>query len=32
MNGCTLVNKRSEDGIWQNMYEFPLITTDGLKE
>lgn len=31
MNGCTLVNKRSDDGIWQNMYEFPLITTDGLK-
>ena len=31
MNGYTLVNKRADDGIWQNMYEFPLITTDELK-
>lgn len=31
MNGYTLVNKRADDGIWQNMYEFPLITTEDLK-
>ena len=31
MNGYTLVNKRANDGIWQNMYEFPLITTNDLK-
>ena len=31
MNGNTLVNKRTEKGIWQNMYEFPLITTNDLK-
>lgn len=31
MNGYTLVNKRADDGIWQNMYEFPLITTEELK-
>ena len=31
MNGYTLVNKRANDGIWQNMYEFPLITTKDLK-
>ena len=31
MNGYTLVNKRAEDGIWQNMYEFPLITSEELK-
>tara|TARA_B100001057_G_scaffold396708_1_gene406581 strand:- start:189 stop:1226 length:1038 start_codon:yes stop_codon:yes gene_type:complete len=31
MNKYTLVNKRTDDGIWQNMYEFPLITTDELK-
>ena len=31
MNGYTLVNKRAEDGIWPNMYEFPLITTNDLK-
>ncbi|MBL6662889.1 MAG: A/G-specific adenine glycosylase [Flavobacteriales bacterium] len=31
MNGYTLVNKRADDGIWQNMYEFPLITFDELK-
>jgi A/G-specific adenine glycosylase len=30
MNGYTLVNKRANDGIWQNMYEFPLITTEDL--
>ena len=32
MNGYTLVNKRADDGIWQNMYEFPLITTEELKD
>ena len=31
MNGYTLVNKRADYGIWQNMYEFPLITTEELK-
>tara|TARA_Y100001978_G_scaffold199448_1_gene213788 strand:- start:210 stop:1247 length:1038 start_codon:yes stop_codon:yes gene_type:complete len=31
MKGYTLVNKRAEDGIWQNMYEFPLITNEELK-
>ena len=31
MNGYTLVNKRADDGIWPNMYEFPLITTNDLK-
>jgi A/G-specific adenine glycosylase len=31
MNGYTLVNKRANDSIWQNMYEFPLITTNDLK-
>ena len=31
MNGYTLVNKRANDGIWQNMYEFPLITTNDLR-
>ena len=31
MNGYTLVNKRTDDGIWQNMYEFPLIITEELK-
>ncbi len=31
MNGYTLVNKRTDDGIWQNMYEFPLITSEELK-
>lgn len=31
MNGYTLVNKRANDGIWQNMYEFPLITANDLK-
>ena len=25
MNGYTLIKKRTEKGIWQNMYEFPLI-------
>ena len=30
-NGYTLVNKRANDGIWQNMYEFPLITNEELK-
>lgn len=31
MKGYTLVNKRVDDGIWQNMYEFPLITNEELK-
>ena len=31
MKGYTLVNKRADDGIWQNMYEFPLITNEELK-
>ena len=31
MNGYTLVNKRTDNGIWQNMYEFPLITTNDFK-
>ena len=31
MNGYTLVNKRTDNGIWQNMYEFPLITNEELK-
>ena len=31
MNGYTLVNKRTDNGIWRNMYEFPLITTEELK-
>ena len=31
MNGYTLVNKRSDNGMWRNMYEFPLITTEELK-
>ena len=30
MNGYTLVNKRTEKGIWQNMYEFPLINCEKL--
>ena len=25
MNGYTLIKKKTEKGIWQNMYEFPLI-------
>ena len=31
MNGYTLVNKRTDNGIWQNMHEFPLITTNDFK-
>ena len=31
MDGYTLVNKRTDNGIWQNMYEFPLITNEELK-
>lgn len=27
-NGETLIEKRREKGIWQNLYEFPLIETD----
>ena len=30
MNGYTLVNKRTEKGLWQNMYEFPLINCEKL--
>lgn len=26
----TLLNKRTSNGIWQNLYEFPLVETDGL--
>ncbi len=28
-DGRTLLNKRTEKGIWQNLYEFPLAQTDG---
>lgn len=28
INGYTYLNKRVEDDIWKNMYEFPLIETD----
>ena len=28
-DGRTLLNKRTEKGIWQNLYEFPLVQTDG---
>lgn len=28
-NGRTLVNKRTAKGIWHNLYEFPLIETNG---
>lgn len=27
----TIITKRTEKGIWQNMYEFPLIETDSTK-
>ncbi len=27
-NKQTLINKRTEKGIWQNLYEFPVIETD----
>ena len=31
-DGKTVVNKRITKGIWQNMYEFPLIESDSLIE
>ncbi|MGB0897014.1 MAG: NUDIX domain-containing protein, partial [Flavobacteriaceae bacterium] len=31
-SGQTLLNKRTEKGIWANLYEFPLIETDALAD
>lgn len=28
LDGKTLINKRTDKGIWQNLYEFPVIETD----
>jgi A/G-specific adenine glycosylase len=30
-NGKTIITKRTEKGIWQNMYQFPLIETENNK-
>jgi A/G-specific adenine glycosylase len=31
-NENTIINKRTEKGIWHNLYEFPLIETTSLKD
>ena len=30
MNGYTLINKRTTKGIWQSLYEFPIIKSENL--